>query len=418
MKTRKVNFNRTSDLKIESFAYGDRLNTVTVGGGDFYEVCYIVGGTGRVLNDDGSEGKSVGRTVYRGNFADKKPSTSVFSDGILTLSRGMTLLFFTAPETGVYTIKLDCSMLRFAYNCNIWYFKGNDEKGYSLIKIDGDENRHDPDKRQTFPCYITLEAGDSLVLGIGNYYGAVMKIFSLTAELEGGSKSVYTFPCPEFSMYDHFHSGNVSHLEKTGDGILCAPSQTVTARALPDRRFSVFSFRLSGNGAKQLVDTNYPDVRNGIFSYGYSQSLLELAPLLFLKNDPMSENIARIALNEILTFDSRTVKYNSYVERTKAAMLSSLRSPLRISDIAKDMNISDRYLYNLFIKYEGISPKQFLSNARLEKAKRMLSDSEASTTEIAEECGFADVLSFSHFFSRHAGISPSAFKRMKRYGGE
>ena len=419
MKTRAGTSGQDSSLIIDSFSYGIKMKEVTVGAPDLYEICYILGGTGNVVTDGGELGLSVGKAIFRGNFADKKPSSAIFNNNVLTLSRGMNLLFFTAPKTAVYTVELDCTMLRYSENCNIWYFSGNDENGYRFLEIDGVDNRHDPrlNDSTVFPCYIMLDKGDSLVMGIGNFYGAVMKIDSLKAT--AGDGETFTFPSEHFAMYDHPHSSQTSHLEKTGDGIICAPGETVMLTAREGFAFNIFSIKLSGRAAQKTVEKNFPNLTNNIFSYGYSQALLELAPLLFLNGLPISETMTAFIFDEIMSFgeQSRSLRLNSYVENAKAIIKSSVNTPIKVTDVATRLGISDRYLYNLFIKHEGISPKQFLNNSRLEYAKKLLSESDGTVTEIAEECGFTDVLAFSHFFSEHAGISPTAFKKMKRDGG-
>ena len=82
-----------------------------------------------------------------------------------------------------------------------------------------------------------------------------------------------------------------------------------------------------------------------------------------------------------------------------------------MTSVADALGISDRYLYNLFIRHEGISPKQYINDLRIRSAKALLRDTEYSVTEIGESVGFGDVLTFSRFFSKFAGISPTAYRR-------
>jgi AraC-like DNA-binding protein len=88
--------------------------------------------------------------------------------------------------------------------------------------------------------------------------------------------------------------------------------------------------------------------------------------------------------------------------------------PLSITDIARTMNISDRYLYNLFVKEEGLSPKQHLNGLRVARAVKMLKWTDATISEIAVSVGVPDVLTFSRFFKNIVGVSPSAFRADSR----
>ena len=151
----------------------------------------------------------------------------------------------------------------------------------------------------------------------------------------------------------------------------------------------------------------------GCFSYSFSERLINLIPILFFSDRPLSEVEATIVLNDILSLqgEGQSVRENPYVETAKAYILRNIDISVKITDIASFIGISDRYLYNLFVKYEGISPKQYMNNVKLERAKKLLSDPEMTITEIAEAMGFTDVLCFSHFFSDHTGTSPSQFKK-------
>ena len=68
-------------------------------------------------------------------------------------------------------------------------------------------------------------------------------------------------------------------------------------------------------------------------------------------------------------------------------------------------------IYNLFIKYENISPKNYLSNLKLRKAKAMLTNTTLSISEIAISNGFSDVLYFSRYFSKKVGVSPGVYRK-------
>lgn len=417
MKQRKVESSASSDLIIESFTYGRQKGVIRIDTDDCYEICYILGGHGHSTGDCVSIDRPCGNIMFRANFADKTSSSAVLENGRLTLARCMNLLFFTSPETGTYRIKLDCTALSNATNCNIWYFKGSEDKGYSFIEIDGADNRHDPREgvRQTFPITSSLEKGQSLVLGIGNYWGAVLEIHELSATLLD-AKTPCTYYYPEsscFSMFDHPHASASSHREKSGEGFVFEPDHKCALIADPNQNWTHFNIRIKGKNAEKLISKHITRDRLGCFSYSFSERLINLIPILFFSDRPLSEVEATIVLNDILSLqgEGQSVRENPYVETAKAYILRNIDISVKITDIASFIGISDRYLYNLFVKYEGISPKQYMNNVKLERAKKLLSDPEMTITEIAEAMGFTDVLCFSHFFSDHTGTSPSQFKK-------
>ncbi len=85
---------------------------------------------------------------------------------------------------------------------------------------------------------------------------------------------------------------------------------------------------------------------------------------------------------------------------------------LTVEDIAKSLNISESYLYRSFVKEIGVSPKQYLVNHRMNKAKALLRNTEFNITEVANSVGFDDVLAFSRAFKSYEHISPTDYRKM------
>ncbi len=62
----------------------------------------------------------------------------------------------------------------------------------------------------------------------------------------------------------------------------------------------------------------------------------------------------------------------------------------------------------------GMAPHRWLLHRRIEKAKSEMRNTQASLAAIALSCGFADQSHFTRVFTRHAGISPGAWRRSTR----
>ena len=72
-------------------------------------------------------------------------------------------------------------------------------------------------------------------------------------------------------------------------------------------------------------------------------------------------------------------------------------------------------LTEAFRKEFGITIMQYLNELRMEQAERLLCESNAPVSQIAEHCGFADAGYFTRRFTAKHGLSPSAF-RLQRQG--
>ena len=84
------------------------------------------------------------------------------------------------------------------------------------------------------------------------------------------------------------------------------------------------------------------------------------------------------------------------------------------SDISKKCNISEVYLRKLFLNQLNTTPKQYIIELRINKAKQLLSDGVMKAGEVAEKCGFSNPYHFSRVFKEHTGLSPTEYIKQNR----
>ena len=88
----------------------------------------------------------------------------------------------------------------------------------------------------------------------------------------------------------------------------------------------------------------------------------------------------------------------------------NLSSPvLTNASIAEALDISEVYLRKLFIHHLNTTPKQYILEQRLQKAKGLLTDTSLTVTAISENCGFSSIYHFSREFKKKNGITPSQY---------
>ncbi|MFC3120698.1 AraC family transcriptional regulator [Agaribacter flavus] len=83
-----------------------------------------------------------------------------------------------------------------------------------------------------------------------------------------------------------------------------------------------------------------------------------------------------------------------------------------IEELAQKCFLSVSALERRFKKHLSKTPKQFINEYRLEKARRLLIESSLPIAEVAEDCGFHDHSYFSKQFAKMFGMLPSACRQM------
>lgn len=85
-----------------------------------------------------------------------------------------------------------------------------------------------------------------------------------------------------------------------------------------------------------------------------------------------------------------------------------------IEAIARELGLSPYHFIRQFEAVFGRTPHQYRLRARLDRARRLLAAGERSVTEVCMEVGFSSLGSFSAWFTRASGASPSAYQRRLR----
>jgi AraC family transcriptional regulator len=83
---------------------------------------------------------------------------------------------------------------------------------------------------------------------------------------------------------------------------------------------------------------------------------------------------------------------------------------ISLTDIATAVGMSQYYFSRLFKQSIGMTPHTYLVVQRVNHAKELLSTTELTILEIANECGFANPSHFAKCFRQHTGISPKQFR--------
>lgn len=88
----------------------------------------------------------------------------------------------------------------------------------------------------------------------------------------------------------------------------------------------------------------------------------------------------------------------------------NLASDLSLEEVAKAAHLSPRHFSRQFRSSTALSPHQYVIRERVERAKRLLLNTDLSVGEVALSCGFSHQGHLSRHFVRLTGAPPSRFR--------
>lgn len=91
-------------------------------------------------------------------------------------------------------------------------------------------------------------------------------------------------------------------------------------------------------------------------------------------------------------------------------VIAHLNQNISLSQMGGIVNLSQYHFCRLFKQSTGITPHQYLTQCRINRAKQLLSKTKLTITEIAFEIGFNNHSSFTRLFRKYVGVTPKSFR--------
>ncbi len=100
----------------------------------------------------------------------------------------------------------------------------------------------------------------------------------------------------------------------------------------------------------------------------------------------------------------------SVVEVAKSYIEENYSRDLSLDDVSRKVDISPYYFSRIFKEQVGKNFIDYLTDLRIEKAKKLLKQSEMSMKEICASIGYSDPNYFSRTFKKNVGVTPTVYK--------
>ena len=101
----------------------------------------------------------------------------------------------------------------------------------------------------------------------------------------------------------------------------------------------------------------------------------------------------------------------SYIRKANAYIMDNYNRKITIDEIAKYVDISKSYLEHQYKKQMGQTILSFINVLRVQKAGKLLVNSNASINDIAVAVGYKDKNQLNYEFKKIIGITPREYRK-------
>lgn len=179
------------------------------------------------------------------------------------------------------------------------------------------------------------------------------------------------------------------------------------------------------NGLKviEISRTKHPQtayvIVSGYDDFSYCKKALQLQIADYILKPVNYEEFGSCIDNLKISMYKSKAKDNSDMDKGDESVISSimrymqehLSEEISLSVLAEVFHLNAQYISQLFKNEIGVGFLAYLTNIRIEKAKKLLLSTSLSVTEISENIGYSDYRVFTKVFKKTEGITPTQFRR-------
>lgn len=180
----------------------------------------------------------------------------------------------------------------------------------------------------------------------------------------------------------------------------------------------------SGLDAQKRIIKFLPDVKTIIITaysdFNYAQEAIKNGAIDYLLK-PIKPNELKASINHAIEAIQRTESERLAGLKHEKAPVNSLEAALKyiennynqkltLDSVAEYVHLHPQYFSKYFKKEIGFTFTDYVSKLRIEKAKRLLSNTDKTITQISLEIGYIDPAYFSKVFAKFENKSPYKYR--------
>ena len=180
---------------------------------------------------------------------------------------------------------------------------------------------------------------------------------------------------------------------------------------------------MSGLKVIQLSRIKHPQIAyvivSGYDDFSYCQQALRLQITDYILKPVNYEEFGTCIDNlKISLFEQRVSQAQEPQEQAERVITGITRylqehlaEEVSLSVLAEQFHLNPQYISQLFKNEIGVGFLAYLTNIRMERAKKLLLSTSLSVAEVAEQSGYGDYRVFTKVFKKSEGITPSQYRR-------
>ncbi|NBJ92698.1 helix-turn-helix domain-containing protein [Parablautia muri] len=219
-----------------------------------------------------------------------------------------------------------------------------------------------------------------------------------------------------------FHDSRNKEVEiPAGHMVLYRPGESQEYHYYAKDNPEVCWIHFSGCQADEFLDKIGFSKSHTLFcgtSFHYPELFRRIILELQLKR-PCFEELLRFYLGQLFTeihrsqleFSAEKYRNQKEMEATVHYFNEFFTQAISIEEYAAGHHMSISWFIRSFKRYMGMTPMQYITSIRINKAKELLKNTNCSIQEISGLVGYENPLYFSRIFRKQTGLSPSQYRK-------
>ena len=265
-----------------------------------------------------------------------------------------------------------------------------------------------PDIKGPFSFFLNLRGnshctvdGETRRIGEGSYFIS-------------NRQQPYTLQVEEGSETETFNIHFGEHFAESVLHSLITPTDRILDQGM-EKQLTLFSFFNQLHKRDDVFDALIGRIIRSYKEDGFNKLLFEeqLADLLtyhLQQHRHITDAVRKLPSVKVAT----RIQLYKQLSRAMDAIHSCPGEELTLEMLSSAACLSKYHFLRLFRNVYGHSPHQYIQQLRMEKARSLLSRTDAPVSEVADLLGFVNSQSFSRLFFQRMGVSPSRYRSLTK----